>query len=547
MRFRAKRAGSQSSGVRDPGMRGHSLHGNREIPEPTVMAPAVTVRAVEARSRTTAMHGPGKSDNGVVPEKPTNTSAPVADAELVEGRPLPMSNSAQPPVTGAQHPGQALSGLSRIREAARKDGKQRFTSLMHHITPGMLRDAYWSLKRQAAPGVDGVTWDAYGEDLDQNLVDLHTRIHHGRYQALPSKRVWIPKPDGRQRPLGIAVVEDKMVQTAANWVLQAIFEEDFTGFSYGFRPGRSQHQALDAVWVGIKQRPVEWIVDADIRGFFDTLSHEWLMRFLEHRVADPRMLRLIRGWLRAGVVEQGQRKKTTTGTPQGAVISPLRANLYLHHVFDLWAAWWRKHCAAGTVIIVRYADDFVVGFQHQTEAQAFLHDLRERLHRFGLELHPDKTRLIEFGRHACARRAKRGEGKPETFDFLGFTHLCGKTRSGAGFMIHRRTVAKRMRDAIHRIKEKLRHHMNRTLDEQGQWIRSVVQGYFAYHAVPGNGERLCAFRHWVGKIWGAMLRRRGQRKPLPWQVIATLVKRWMPSARTLHPYPDQRLIVRCSW
>jgi group II intron reverse transcriptase/maturase len=434
-------------------------------------------------------------------------------------------------------------GLCGVREAAKRDKKLRFTALLHHVSPALLRASYFELKRQAAPGVDGMTWHEYGRNLEERLDDLHGRIHRGAYWAQPSKRAWIPKADGRQRPLGIAALEDKIVQQAVKTVLEQIYEEDFLGFSYGFRPGRSCHNALDALWVGIAHRKVNWVLDADIRGFFDNIDHEWLLRFVEHRMADRRILRLIRKWLKAGVSEDGQWSRTTVGTPQGSVISPLLANVFLHYVLDLWANQWRKRDARGSVIMVRYADDFVVGFQDRVDAERFLRELRRRFERFGLQLHPDKTRLIEFGRYAAERRVGRGLGKPETFDFLGFTHYCGTTRKGT-FTIKRKSVAKRMRAKLQEIKQRLRQRMHDAVVEVGQWLRSVVQGWFNYHAIPGNSPCLNQFRTQVQRLWRRVLRSRSQKgRCWTWLRMSRLIDRWLPTARILHPYPEQRLTV----
>ena len=434
-------------------------------------------------------------------------------------------------------------GLERVRTTARQGKKGRFTALLHHVSVDLLRDAYSWLKRDAAAGVDGVTWEDYGVDLEANLADLHARIHRGAYRAQPSRRTYIPKPDGRQRPLGIAALEDKVVQRALTEVLNAIYEEDFLGFSYGFRPGRGQHDALDALAVGIESRKVNWILDADIAGFFDTVSHDWLIRFVEHRIGDRRVIRLIRKWLKAGVMEDGKVEMMEAGTPQGAVISPLLANIYLHYAFDLWAERWRRREATGDVVIVRYADDIVVGFQHRREAERFLGELTQRMAAFALRLHPDKTRLIEFGRFAAANRKGRGLGKPEPFDFLGFTHICGRSRKG-GFVLRRQSRRDRLRAKLREIKENLRINRHAPIEEQGSWLRHVMTGYFAYHAVPTNGPSLNLFRRAVAWMWRRSLRRRGQRDKTSWDTINRLADRWLPRPRILHPWPSQRFAVK---
>ncbi len=419
----------------------------------------------------------------------------------------------------------------------------RFTALLHHVTPDMLQDSYFELKRTAVPGVDGVTWHAYGQDLEERIDDLHSRVHRGAYRAKPSKRAWIPKADGRQRPLGMAALEDKIVQQAVKTVLEQIYEEDFLGFSYGFRPGRGCHNALDALHVGIEHRKVNWVLDADIRGFFDNIDHEWMLKFLQHRIADRRILRLIQKWLTAGVSEDGQWTRTTVGTPQGSVISPLLANVFLHYVLDLWANRWRERHARGTIIVVRYADDFVMGFQSQADAERFLRELQARMEKFGLQLHPEKTRLIEFGRYAAERREKRGDGKPESFNFLGFTHCCGKTRKGA-FTIKRKTIAKRLRAKLLDIKQQLRFRMHSKVSEVGSWLRSVVRGWLNYHAVPGNINCLGEFCTQVERLWLRVLRRRSQKgRSWTWTRFQRLARRWLPKAQILHPYPDERFAV----
>jgi group II intron reverse transcriptase/maturase len=487
------------------------------------------------------MHEGEESYSGVVPTKQPNESERSPE-EAVEGRPLIKENTQEPDPsrTPSREIGVSGGGLARVREAAKKDKKQKFTALLHHVSIGLLRDSYNSLKKQAAPGVDGMTWKEYGEDLEARLTGLHGRIHSGAYRAQPSRRVWIPKADGKQRPLGIAGLEDKIVQTAVGRVLSQIWEEDFLGFSYGFRPGRSQHDALDALWVGIVRRKVNWIVDLDIRSFFDRIQHSWLVRFVEDRIGDKRVVRLIRKWLRAGVMEQGQWTGTKEGSPQGAVISPILANLYLHHVLDVWVKAWRKKVAHGEVIIVRYADDAVLGFEHRHEAERFLEQLRERVRRFGLELHPDKTRLIEFGRFATAQRKQRGEGKPETFDFLGFTHICGTNRKTGRFTVSRKTIGRRMTAKLKDIKVKLRIRMHERIGGTAQWLRQVVRGYFQYHAVPGNLRNMATFRGEAARLWYRTLRRRSQRSRLNWERFNARLDCMLPAVQMLHPYPDRR-------
>jgi len=437
-----------------------------------------------------------------------------------------------------------LNGLDRIREAAARDRNLRFTNLMHHLTAELLREAYDALKHNAAAGVDDVTWQEYGEGLESRIMDLHDRVQSGRYRAKPSKRVWLPKPDGRHRPIGIAALEDKIVQQGAVWVLNQIYEKDFHGFSYGFRPERSPHNALDAIWVGITQRKVNWVLDADIKSFFETINHAWLMEFLERRIADPRMLRLIRKWLRAGVSEDGEWSRTEVGTPQGSVISPLLSNIYLHYVLDQWVTEWRKNKAIGEVIIVRYADDFVMGFQYRREAERFLGDMKERFVQYGLEIHREKTRLIEFGRFAEANRAERGEGKPETFDFLGFTHICSRTQKGNRFTIRRKTIAKRLRTKLKEVREAIIRRRHEPVPVLGKWLRSVIQGHLNYFAVPGNRKAVDRFRTEINRAWLFALRRRSQKsRNLTWDRIKRLIKTWIPTAKTQHPYPNQRLCV----
>jgi len=489
--------------------------------------------------RTSDTHVGGESDGRVLPTKcPNNDGAP--SAEGIEGRRPTKENTEQTTAPRTQSRATASSGLLGVREVARKDKRIQFTALLHHATVAQLWDSFHALKRDAAPGVDAVTWKDYETDLDARLRDLHSRVHIGTYRAQPSKRAYIPKADGRRRPLGIAALEDKIVQHAVVTILNQIYEQDFVGFSYGFRPKRSQHHALDALWVGIMRKHVNWVLDADIRDFFGSIDHGWMVKFVEHRVADPRIRRLIRKWLRAGVSEDGRWSKTEVGTPQGAVASPLLANIYLHYVFDLWVQRWRKRQATGDMIVVRYADDIVLGFEHRTDAERFLQDWRDRLRTFGLELHPDKTRLIEFGRDAADHRKQRGDGKPETFDFLGFTHMCGTTRKTGRFIVRRKTIRKRFSAKLKAVGVELRRRWHVPVAEVGAWLRSVVQGYFNYHAVPGNMESLNSFRAQVIWRWYRALRRRSQRSRMTRDRFWQLVTRWIPSAKILHPHPNAR-------
>jgi group II intron reverse transcriptase/maturase len=435
------------------------------------------------------------------------------------------------------------SELGRVRQVARKDKDVRFTALLHHVTVERLEEAYRAIRPGAAPGVDGVTWRDYGQDLAENLRDLHARVHRGAYRAKPSRRSYIPKADGRLRPLGVASLEDKIVQRAVVGVLNAIYEQDFLGFSYGFRPGRSPHQALDALATGIKRRKVNWVLDADIRDYFTSLDHLWLVKFLEHRIADRRVLQLIQKWLRAGVVQDGQWSETDQGTPQGASVSTLLANVYLHYVLDLWVNQWRRRQARGEMIVVRYADDFVVGFQHRVDAERFWAALRERFAEFGLALHEEKTRLIEFGRFAAQSREARGLSKPETFEFLGFTHLSAKSRAG-WFKLQRITSKKRLRAKLRTVKTELMRRRHLPIAEQGQWLRSVVCGHSAYYAVPDNSQAITAFRNGVTRHWRRALSRRGQRGRVNWNRMRRLAAHWLPIPRILHPWPDVRFDAR---
>jgi RNA-directed DNA polymerase len=487
------------------------------------------------------MHGPEKSDLAIRAMKPANKAGQPA-AEWVEQRAGTEGNMGQPHTRRTQGRGSVSQGLDRVRQVARQRKKEKFTALLHHVTVDLLRDAFLALKRRAAPGVDGVTWQDYEADLEGNLRGLHARVHRGTYRALPVRRRFIPKPGGKQRPLGIAALEDKIVQRAVVTVLNAIYEADFLGFSYGFRPGRGQHDALDALSVAICDTPVNWILDADIRSFFDSLSQKWLVRFLEHRIGDERIIRLVLKWLKAGILEDGAWSVSETGTPQGAVASPLIANVYLHYVFDLWADQWRRREATGNVIILRYADDIVVGFQHEADGRRFWDAMRQRFEQFGLELHGEKTRLLEFGRHAAARRRQRGLGKPETFTFLGFILICGQSRRGA-FQLQRKTRGDRMRATLREVKEQLRRRMHDAIPDQGRWLKAVVTGFFAYHAVPTNSRAIGAFRYHVTELWRRTLRRRSQKDGATWERMTKIAAAWLPPPRILHPWPNQRFAV----
>ncbi len=488
------------------------------------------------------MHGHEKSDLAIVATKLSNKAGKPA-AEAVERRAGTKGNTGQQRTRRTQIRENVSQSLERVRKAARQRKKEKFTALLHHVSVETLEVAFYALKRKAAPGVDGVTWQEYEADLERRLADLHARIHRGAYRPQPSRRTYIPKADGKQRPLAIAALEDKIVQGATVMVLNAIYEEDFLGFSYGFRPGRGPHDALDALAVGITTRKVNYILDADIRSFFDSVSQEWLVRFVEHRIGDKRIIRLIRKWLRAGILEDGTVTVSERGTGQGSVASPLLANIYLHYVFDLWAERWRRQEATGDMIIVRYADDLVLGFQHESDAHRFLDAMRARFEEFALSLHPDKTRLIEFGRFAAANREKRGLCKPETFNFLGFTFICGRSRRGS-FLLKRKSRRDRVRAKLREIKEELRRRMHRPIPEQGNWLAQVIRGFFAYHAVPTNFAVLGKFRHQVIWLWLRSLRRRSQKDDTPWTRMARLANDFLPKPRILHPWPAVRFAAK---
>src|SRR6516164_4589302 len=496
------------------------------------------------------MHGHEKSDPAIVAVKPANKaegpSAALAAEEIpvaepVERRAGTKGNADQQSTCRTQCRESVSQALERIRRVARERKQEKFTALFHHISIELLEDAFFELQENAAPGVDRLSWQDYEADLERNLTDLHDRVHRGAYRALPSRRVYIPKADGRQRPIAVAAIEDKIVQRAVTALLNAIYEEDFLGFSYGFRPGRGAHDAMDALCVGIHSKKVSWILDADIRSFFDEISQERLIRLLKGRIGDPRIIRLIQKWLKAGVLEEGVVTVSEKGTGQGSVISPLLANIYLHYTLDLWAVHRRRELT-GDMIIVRYADDFIIGFQHEHEARHFLDEMRKRLRGSALSLHPEKTRLIEFGRFAAERRQRRGLGKPETFNFLGFTFICGKTRAGK-FQIKRKTRADRMRAKLKMVQEEMRRCMHQPIPDQGKWLYYVVRGYFNYHAVPTNSRALVAFRTEIARRWRRVLTRRSERTKLNWKQMKQLIDTWLPPPRILHPWPDKRFAV----
>lgn len=465
-------------------------------------------------------------------------------AEVVEGRRQAEGNASPqntPRTLSLEHG--VPSARDRIRQAAKTDKGRRFTALLHHVyNIETLREAYNGLKRDAAPGVDGETWQSYGKQLEANLTDLSERLRRGAYRAKPVRRVYIAKPDGRQRPLGVTTLEDKVVQRALVLVLNNIYESDFLGFSYGFRPGRSQHDALDALYVAIKRRRVNWVLDADIRGYFDAISHEWLVKLVEHRIADQRVVRLIQKWLNAGVLEDGEWTRSEAGTPQGGGISPLLANIYLHYVSDLWVRDWRRR-AKGDVIVVRYADDIIVGFQHEWEARQLWAELRNRLAEHGLELHPEKTRLVEFGRHAAEDRKRNGRGKPETFNFLGFTHACGKTRKGR-FALVRLTMRQRLRAKLREVKEAFRWRWHDPVPEVGKWLASIIRGHMQYYAVPLNFDAIEAFQNGVVWLWRRGLCRRSHKAHVTWTRMLRIARRFLPRPCIVHPWPDERLCLR---
>lgn len=461
---------------------------------------------------------------------------PSKGTRRAEGRPRPERNPVERARVRTQSRVAWSAHLDRVNEAARRSRRTQFTALLHHVDVAALRRAYGRQRKRASAGVDGLTVEEYARDLASHLQDLCDRVHSGRYRPLPVRRTHIPKPDGGQRPIGIPALEDKIVQSAVAEVLSAIYEADFQGFSYGFRPGRSAHGALDALQTSIMTQKVNWVLDADLRSFFDSVDHEWLLRMVSHRIADRRILRLIGQWLRAGILESGEWQEMKVGTPQGAGISPLLANIYLHYVFDLWIRRWRRVEAKGQVIVVRYADDFVLGFQYEADGRRLLSCLRERLETFGLRLHEDKTRLLEFGRFAAERRARRGAGRPGTFNFLGFTHYCGTSRDGR-FVVKRKTQRRRMIRKLKELRIEARKRMHEPVRQQQDWLSAVLRGHYAYYGVTGNLRALKSFAFEVGKLWHRSLRRRSQKSGLTWQRFNELLQLFpLPTSRITRPW-----------
>jgi len=485
----------------------------------------------------------GKSDRGEVPTKFANKDDGQSSAERDGGKATDRREQVKQNTTRTQKAAPVvLSALDRVRKIAKSDKKMQFTNLMHHISStDRLRSAYFLMKKAASAGIDGETWASYGEDLEANLQSLQDRLQKGGYRAKPVRRVFIAKADGKQRPLGVPVLEDKIVQRSAVEVLNAIYENDFLDTSFGYRPGKGQHNCLDVLYVGLRTKRVNWVLDADIRGFFDNLSHEWLIRFIEHRIKDTRVIRLIQKWLKAGVMIDGKREETDDGVPQGGSISPLLANIYLHYVLDLWAQQRQRDKSRGEMMIVRWADDFVVGFEHKSQAEKFLNELKERMLKFGLELHPEKTRILEFGPFAINNRKKRRAGKPETFNFLGFTHICARKRSNGMYTVRRFTIRKKMKAKLHELKAEMRKRMHHPVPDQGKWLRSVVGGHNRYYGVPENQQALASFRFQVARRWWRTLQRRGNRKPIIWARMKRHVEKWLPHVQVHHPYPLRRL------
>lgn len=498
----------------------------------------------ELQGDTAATNATRESDDCVVPEKGANKIAADAEvAESLEERQSAKRNPQRQSTSRTQDRATVEQALERIREAVRRDRRKRLTTLWHHVySEATLREAYRKLNPKSSPGVDGQTWQEYGDGLDERISELSARLKRMGHRPQAVLRRYIAKENGKQRPIGMPVLEDKIVERALVMVLEVVYEEEFENFSYGFRPGRSPHKALDALYMGVISRKVNWVLDADLSGYFDTIDHDWLVRMLEHRIADKRVVRYIIRCLKAGVVEDGCWREQGRGSPQGGCISPLLANIFLHYVLDGWVKKWRKTRARGDLIIVRYADDFVIGCQYQNEARQFYRDLRQRLAKFGLRLNEEKTRLIEFGRFAAKNRRNRKEGKPETFDFLGFTHICGVNRNGH-FQLKRKTISKRLRAKLNALKMEMRKRWNYSIPEMGRWLARVLRGHFTYYGVPGNFRRLQGFRQAVMMLWRRWIIRKSQRSRAGYRRMYRLANRWLPKASIRHPYPSERLRV----
>jgi len=483
-----------------------------------------------------------ESDTRIVPTCKKSANTRVTPVESMEGRRVTNGKFASRNAPRAQDRPSAPTELERIGMRAKQKNGERFTNLLSHIKVPLLREAYALLSKNAAPGVDGVTWRNYGENLDARLRDLQDRVHRGNYHPQPARRVFIPKGDGRMRPLGIPALEDKIVQQAARMLLEPIYEREFLGFSYGFRPGRSQHKALDALAVAI-MRKVSWVLDADIRSFYDTIDHEWMRKFIEHKIADRRMVRLLMKWLHAGVMENGELRKVEEGTPQGGGISPLLSNIYLHYALDLWVQQWRKRTARGEVYVVRYADDLVMGFQFEQDARAMSTAMAERLAKFGLELHPEKTRVLRFGRYAHKDCGRDGQARPATFDFLGFTHIAGQKRQG-GFQLQCRTSRKKRAAKMAMLRVEMRRRQHDPPAMQHQWLCSVIRGHCNYYGVPTNAKALASFRRDVERAWHRQLQRRSQRARWTVERIKRFESRYpLPATRIVHPWPEKRFAI----
>lgn len=543
------------------------LHGEGRIGEPSTGPAGSEIRSMSGRhsrgkrdtreasrcqagphgklqGATSVMNAPRESDNCVVPEKETNKApAGVEAAEPLEGRRLAKRNPQEQNTDRAQDRETVEHALERIRKAVRRDRKKRLTTLWHHVySEATLREAYRKLNPKSSPGVDGQTWQEYGKGLGERISELSVRLKRMGHRPQAVLRRYISKENGKQRPIGMPALEDKIIERALVMVLEVIYEEEFANFSYGFRPGRSPHRALDALYMGIDRRKINWVLDADLSGYFDTIDHDWLVRMLEHRIADKRVVRYIIRCLKAGVVEDGYWREQGQGSPQGGCISPLLANIFLHYVLDGWVKKWRKTRTKGDLIIVRYADDFVTGFQYQNEALQFHKELQARLEKFGLELNKEKTRLIEFGRFAAKDRENRGQGKPETFDFLGFTHICGRDRKGR-FQLKRKTIGKRMRGKLKALEVEMSKRWDLSIPQMGRWLNRVLTGHFNYYGVPGNYRSLQGFRQAVIMLWRRWIIRKSQRSRAGYKRMYRLANRWLPHASIRHPYPSERLCV----